>query len=204
VSKGRDHWWKKFDSTAQRKIKEGSGRILDWWATSRDNDPSRPCAYVFGRKGFVTAEQRPAPGGRREHDIVVMPFAPLSVTQKNVRQRPQSRVAQLWRPRGGPTEQIGDEAPALPIPASMRGFLGNLPAEAQTLLQAPLIADGDLLNYAYYYAGGGDTLSFWCFLAGPRYVTFASGHRTLAPNEPAHRADWRLVCRTAAVASESH
>ncbi len=76
----------------------------------------------------------------------------------------------------------------------MRGFLGNLPPEAQQLLQQPFVAGGRIEYYEFYYRGSEREMEVWCYLAGPSAVTFATGHRSAPPGALPHEVDWDLKC----------
>ena len=39
----------------------------------------------------------------------------------------------------------------------------------------------------------------WCYLAGSRTVTFASGHRTMRSGGRPEEAGWQIVCRQAEI-----
>ena len=82
----------------------------------------------------------------------------------------------------------------------MRGFLGNLPVEAQARVQAPFVSDDVVQDSDHYYFGTDEELDVWCYFAGSRTVTFVSGHRVAPAGAPPHAVSWQLVCRQAEVA----
>jgi hypothetical protein len=84
------------------------------------------------------------------------------------------------------------------LPERVRGFLGNLPQDAQLRLQEPFV-NGDLVRESdYHYYGHPERLDIWCCLAGSRTVTFGSGTGVLVPGRT-RAYSWDLTCRQAEV-----
>lgn len=134
--------------------------------------------------------------GRPAHLLKVWPFDPASVCYAIVQQRPSGGSG----PAGpGGQAEAASPSPRLPLTKSMRGFLGNLPAEAQARLQEPFVHDDPLQASDFHYYGSDVRLNAWCYLAGARTVTFASGLRVAAAEAPPQAATWDVICRKATV-----
>jgi hypothetical protein len=194
---GRDYWWQQIGVKVRERMIARVGPIVEWWAYCHRTDTQLPYAVVFGERGLAVCTPTVNDRGGRAQLVTVLPFVPSSLRHAVVVQRP-TRLA--W---GGRPLPPGDTpAPAtedVRLSARMRGFLGNLPAEAQSRLQWPFV-NGDTLDRGdYHYSGDSHELDVWCYLAGRRWVTFVSGHGT-GLSGPGHRTSWRLVCRQAEVA----
>jgi hypothetical protein len=189
---GRDHWWGLLGEGVRDRMAARVGPIVEWWAYSHRTERARPYAVVFGERGLAVSTPTVNDRGGPAQLLTVVPFVPGSLRHAVVVQRPTRSPSG----RGTP-EEAGEE---LPLSTHLRGFLGNLPVEAQSRLQWPFV-NGDLFDRGdYYYHGDEDELDVWCYLAGHRWVTFVSGHGT-GLSGPAHRASWRLICRQAEVAT---
>ncbi|GLF99585.1 hypothetical protein [Streptomyces yaizuensis] len=194
---GRDHWWEQLSPKVRDRMVARVGPVVEWWAYCHRTDEQRPYAVVLGERGLAECTPTTNDRGGPAQLITVVPFVPSSLRHAVVVQRAGRR------PSGGPPLP-GVDPPdratgVVPLTERMRGFLGNLPPEAQSRLQWPFV-NGDTLDRSdRYYVGSDDELDIWCYLAGRRWVTFVSGHGT-GLSGPAHRASWRLVCRQAEVA----
>ena len=194
---GREYWWRRLSEAARDRMVTRVGPIVEWWAYCHPTDIERPYAVVFGERGLAVATPTVNDRGGPAQLLTVVPFVPSSLRHAVVVRKPR-------RPRSGRPALSAGDAPRgleeeLPLPARLRGFLGNLPVEAQSRLQWPFV-NGDVFDRGdCFYSGNDDELDVWCYLAGRRWVTFVSGHGS-GLSGPAHLASWRLVCRQAEVA----
>ncbi|MFK0152020.1 hypothetical protein ACIQVL_04790 [Streptomyces sp. NPDC090499] len=195
---GREYWWRQLSEAVRDRMVTRVGPIVEWWAYCHPADNERPYAVVFGERGLAVATPTVNDRGGPAQLLTVVPFVPSSLRHAVVVQKPaRARSGRLALPVGdAPREDCAE----LPLPERLRGFLGNLPVEAQARLQWPFV-NGDVFDRGdCFYCGDDDELDVWCYLAGRRWVTFVSGHGS-ALSGPAHRASWRLVCRQAEVAA---
>jgi len=192
---GRDHWWQQLGAKVRDRIVARVGPIVEWWAYCHHTDAKRPYSVVFGERGLAVSTPTMNDHGGPAQLLTVVPFVPSSLRHAIVIQKPEPPPSGRPPLPGGSPPATGD----VPLSASMRGFLGNLPTRAQSRLQWPFV-NGDVFDSGdYHYSGGSHELDVWCYLAGRRWVTFVSGHGT-GLSGPAHRASWRLICRQAEVA----
>lgn len=194
---GRDYWWRQLGEGLRDRMVARVGPIVEWWAYCHRTDSRRPYAVVFGERGLAVSTPTVNDRGGPAQLLTVVPFVPSSLRHAVVLQKPARRPSgRIALPGRSVAEPGGEE---LPLPARLRGFLGNLPAEAQSRLQWPFV-NGDVFDRGdYHYSGDESEMDVWCYLAGHRCVTFVSGHGT-GLSGPAHRASWRLICRQAEVA----
>jgi hypothetical protein len=194
---GRDVWWQRLGAKVRDRMVARVGPTVEWWAYCHHTNAQRPYAVVFGERGLAVCTPTVNDRGGPAQLLTVVPFVPSSLRHAVVVQKAGAPPSGRPSLPGG-----GTSAPAagdVQLPARARGFLGNLPAEAQSRLQWPFV-NGDVLDHSdYHYSGDSDEMDVWCYLAGRRWVTFVSGHGT-GLSGPAHRASWRLVCRQAEVA----
>ncbi|MCE7080903.1 hypothetical protein [Streptomyces sp. ST2-7A] len=194
---GRDYWWRQLGPKVRERIAARVGPTVEWWADCHHTHLRRPRAVVLGERGLALSTPTVNDRGGPAQSLTVLPFVPSSLRHAVVVERPRRRFT-------GQPPLPGGEIPAgvsadLPLPERLRGFLGNLPTEAQARLQWPFV-NGDVLDRSdYHYTGTEDALDVWCYLAGRRWVTFVSGHGS-GLTGPAHRRSWQLICRRAEVA----
>ncbi|MQS08387.1 hypothetical protein [Streptomyces alkaliphilus] len=194
---GRDHWWAQLGPAVRERIAARVGPTVEWWADCHSVHVRRPHAVVLGERGLALCTPTVNDRGGPAQALTVLPFVPASLRHAVVVTRPRRRrVGRPALPGDAPSAETSAD---LPLSGRMRGFLGNLPAEAQARAQWPF-ANGDVLDRSdFHYSGTQDTLDVWCYLAGRRWVTFVSGNGS-GLSGPAHRASWQLVCRRAEVA----
>lgn len=195
---GREYWWRQLSEAARDRMVARVGPIVEWWAYCHRTDPERPYAVVFGERGLAVATPTVNDRGGSAQLLKVVPFVPSSLRHAVVvRKQTRARSARPALSGGAAPPEYGEE---LPLSAPLRGFLGNLPAEAQARLQSPFVNGDEFDRGDFFYSGDDNELDVWCYLAGRRWVTFVSGHGS-ALSGPAHRASWRLICRQAEVAA---
>lgn len=198
---GRDYWWERIGAKVRDRMVARVGPTVEWWAYCHHTDARRPYAVVFGERGLAVCTPTVNDRGGPAQLVTVVPFVPSSLRHAVVVQKAR-RLTHGHPPLPGDGGSGGDATPpaTVDLPARVRGFLGNLPAEAQSRLQWPF-ANGDVIRDSdYHYSGSSDELDVWCYLAGSQSVTFVSGHGT-GLSGPPHRASWRLICRQAEVAA---
>ncbi|CAL9367453.1 hypothetical protein [Streptomyces sp. enrichment culture] len=194
---GREYWWGLLGEGVRDRMAARVGPAVEWWAYCRTTDGERPYAVVLGERGLAVSTPTVNDRGGPAQLLTVVPFVPASLRHAVVVQRPTRRPPSGAAATDDPAPGTGGAEP--PLTARLRGFLGNLPAEAQSRLQWPFV-NGDVFDSGdHFYSGDEDELDVWCYLAGRRWVTFVSGHGS-GLSGPAHRASWRLVCRQAEVA----
>ncbi|MBQ0827526.1 hypothetical protein J5Y05_13545 [Streptomyces sp. RG38] len=189
---GREFWWDRLGEGVRERMEARVGPVVDWWAYCHRGG-ERPYAVVLGERGLAECTPTVNDRGRPAQLLTVVPFVPSSLRHAVV----VRKASRAPSGEGGREDGLGGDG--VPLSARMRGFLGHLPEEAQARLQWPYV-NGDVLDRGdFHYRGDQNDLDVWCYLAGRRWVTFASGHGA-GLSGPAHRASWRLVCRRAEVA----
>ncbi|MEJ3749413.1 hypothetical protein WEI85_39890 [Actinomycetes bacterium KLBMP 9797] len=197
---GRDYWWERIGTPVRDRMVARVGPIVEWWAYCHHTDQRRPYAVVFGERGLAVCTPTVNDRGGPAQLVTVVPFVPASLRHAVVVQKPRRPTrGHPALPGSGADAEVAARA-TVDLPARVRGFLGNLPAEAQSRLQWPFANGDPIRDSDYHYSGSSDELDIWCYLAGSRSVTFVSGHGT-GLSGPAHRASWRLICRQAEVAT---
>ena len=193
----RDYWWGLISEAVRQRIEQKVGKRVEWWAWRHPTEKERPYAVVFGPRGLAVTTPTMNNAGRPAHLVKVRPFDPTSMSYGLVHQDPSGRSGPV---RHGHRAETANADPQLLLTQDMRGFLGNLPVDAQVGLQEPFL-NGDLVQDSdYYYYGSDERLNVWCYLAGTRTVTFASGLRVSPAGAPTQAATWDLTCRKATVA----
>jgi hypothetical protein len=193
---GRDYWWQQLGPKVRDRMVARVGPIADWWAYCH-TDGQRPYAVVFGERGLAVCTPTVNDRGGSAQRLTVVPFVPSSL-RHSVVTKPAGPL-RSGRPALPSDATPGPDTGHVLVSARMRGFLGNLPAEAQSRLQWPFVNGDVVVRGDYHYCGNSEELDVWCYLAGRRWVTFLSGHGT-GLSRPPHGASWRLICRRAEVA----
>jgi hypothetical protein len=191
---GRDHWWRLLDDKLKARIADKVGPKIEWWAYYHPVVQDRPYAVVFGPDGLAVTTPTVSDAGRPAQLLEAWRFVPSSVRHAIVRQQP----SHSGTPKVGASSV---PAPSLALTEDLRGFLGNLPAEAQARLQAPFVSGDQIRSSDFFYEGTDEQLDVWCYIAGSRTVTFVSGRRVAPAGAPPHAASWQVMCRQAEVAS---
>jgi hypothetical protein len=181
----RDHWWSRITEQTRRRIAAEAGATVQWWATDDYDNPRRPRGTVLGADALVVMD-----GAER---LTVHRYEFRSLTETRVRQRPSKTapVAVVARPAEPVDLGLGD---------SIRGFLGNLPAEAQQRMQEPFLTGDRVAHHEYFYYGNETEMDVWCYLVGAANITFLAGHRKARPGAPPHAVAWNLTCYHAPLA----
>jgi hypothetical protein len=201
-SPDRFHWWGELHDDVKAYVERKVGPAIEWWADLHERERDRPYAVVLGPNGLAVTTPRVNNQGQRTQTVRIDPFVPSSIKHAVVLQ-------QATKPRGGLRSLVSrgkDEQsqqsvpPQLNLTQEMRGVLGNLPLEAQQRLQTPFLGAQAITHYRFYYYGNDEELDLWCYLAGDKTVTFATGHRTLPNGVDPQHASWRLTCYQADVA----
>jgi hypothetical protein len=189
----REYWWTQISDTVRERIASDAGPTIEWWAYRHGVERDRAYAVVLGRRALVVTTPRRSDEGTPKQRVHPYRFVPGSLRQVPVTQRP-SRVSE---PPG--LGLVGAASPLLAIAHDLRGFLGNLPPEAQQRMQKPFLTGDSIVDSGYFYYGSDEDLSIWCYLAGHDNVTFVSGRRVAPVGSPPHATSWDLICRHARV-----
>ncbi|MBB5959746.1 hypothetical protein FHS29_006367 [Saccharothrix tamanrassetensis] len=202
----REEVWDRLGVKIRERVNARIGQLVEWWASDTSG---RNAAVVLGTKAFVTVEPTINAAGGPAHEIRALRLDESTFRRASVIETVAKATA---APSSADNRVAPGSRPGAPVPTStsrlgeaMSGFLGNLPARAQQLLQEPFVDDHDDLWHDYYYfrpgsAGslGGTALHVWCYLADKRYVTFAAGvgHGYRQGSGP---SSWELTCWRAEV-----
>lgn len=192
---GRDQCWTMLGERVRARILDHAGPVIEWWAQEDSSaGDGRPYAVVFGERGLGVAEPRL----NTEHRPVYTVSAYLldSFRHQVIDHRPPPRRS--GQPARGPAGP--PRGPDIGLDRGAKGLLGNLPPEAQELMQAPFLGGQEILRSAWYYEGKPHHLTvFMLFLAGPRDVTVATGTKIVPAGHTDETAHWSLTCRRASV-----
>lgn len=201
----REEVWDRLGAKVRERVGARIGSLVEWWATDVSG---RNAAVVLGTRAFVTVEPTVNAAGGPAHEIRALRLDESSFRRATVAAPAAGGpAAPPAAERAAPGSRPGAPAPALAdrLGADMSGFLGNLPARAQQLLQEPFVDGHDDLWRDYYYfrsgsagALGGAALSVWCYLADKRYVTFAAGVGN-GYRQDTGPGSWQLTCWRAEV-----
>lgn len=195
-SPSREELWQRLSTTVWAKVEAKLGDLIEWWANLQDG---RVAVVALGTRALVAADPTSNAQGRRLYSLTSVPLDPGSFRHTRVteagRPSPPGHATRTTGPGAGP----GGAGHRFGVSESMAGFLGNLPARAQQLLQEPFRSDTSL-QYAFHafqpgspHGLGGTTLQAWCYLTDRRTVTFAAG--VGAGYAPATGArSWDLIC----------
>lgn len=180
----REYWWALFSEPMRQRLTDLTGPVLDWWAYTYSDAGRRPYAVVFGEGGLVVTTPTLNESGGPSHRLDLWTFVPSSVRDVEVTHQAR-RTAETTPRRGTSVAPLQDE-----LNPQMRGFLGNLPIEAQQSLQQPFLTRDSLMSSGFHYYGSDNALEARCYLAGRNSVTFARGRKTADLNQ----VSWQLTC----------
>jgi len=190
---GRETAWEKLGSNAQRVLRSRvGGEIIEWWASL--NSDGKCHAVALGTAGLCEADPLTTRDGKRAHRIKTVPFMPDSLTSLTWRQTVDSGTPDR--------DSTGSQETTTPPLASYLsdefcGFLGNLPARAQEMIQEPYTPQRDLVGGYYSQIDSdlsGTAWSFWCYLADNQILTFCSGSKVTQRAASPGRASWKMTC----------
>ncbi|TDW66297.1 hypothetical protein [Kribbella pratensis] len=202
-SPDRFHFWDELHDDVKAYVERKVGPRIDWWADRHKRERDRPYAVVLGPNGLAVTTPRVNAQGQRTQSVRLDPFVPSSLKHAVVQQqptKPRGALRNLVPGRAGTTPGPSAPPPQLNLTQDMRGFLGNLPLEAQHRLQTPFLGSQPVKHYLSYAYGTDEDYDAWCYLAGTHTVTFASGHCTRPPGTPPTQATWHLTCYQADIA----
>ncbi|GAA3197685.1 hypothetical protein [Actinocorallia longicatena] len=201
----RDDLWHRLGPGVRQRLQERAGRTLEWFVTEDASDPQRrPYAVVIGESALCVAEPRINAQHKPVYAMTAYELGAFRHKDIDHRPPPGFRAA----PSAGPGSAARPSGPGSPptapggpdLSASARGLLGNLPPEAQELLQAPFGGGRELTRCDWYYHGWEHHLEvFVIYLAGPGDVTFATGTKTIPAGHDDASAHWTLRCHRAPV-----
>jgi hypothetical protein len=180
----REYWWALLSAAMKARITDFAGPVLDWWAYTYADSDRRPYAVVFGERGLVVTTPTLNEAGGPSHRLDLWTFVPTSIRDVEIAHQ-ASRTADSMPRRGTSVAPLQDE-----LNPQMRGFLGNLPIEAQQSLQQPFLTRDSLMSSGFHYYGSDAELDARCYLAGRNSVTFARGRKTVDLNQ----VTWQLTC----------
>jgi hypothetical protein len=196
----QDELWDRVPATVRQKVEARCGRLLEWWAEEADD--GRVLAVVLGDLALVTAEPTINARGAAAYRVAALQLDPSSYRSVQV---------------SGPTSETGSgHAGPDPVPATkggpgasrrtprieraLAGFLGYLPARAQTLLQEPFLTGTESLDWRYHYLRHGSghglsgaSLQVWCYLTDLHTITFTAG-TGYGYRDGAGADSWQLTC----------
>lgn len=195
----RDEAWRLLGTSVRERLHHRAGIVADWWAYT--SDEGRVHAVVLGGRAMVSATPTVNQRGGPAHLVEAVRLRAGSartvaiVEDTNGSVNSAGASCDVWR--GAPSMNAS-------LSAGMRGFLGNLPAQAQRALQEPFLGT-DQLYYGYHYnrtastsGFGEERLQVFAYLYDRAWLTCLSGTGTTF-GDAFDRARWDLVCRRAAV-----
>ncbi|MEO3829019.1 hypothetical protein [Actinomadura sp. B10D3] len=177
----REETWETIPKQVRKELTRRSGKPIDWIANLGPD--GLPWAVIFGKRGL--AAYRPSFG------VFSFDFTPESLSQAPVEGGYPSAA-------GSPEDGMPVDPPDLGLNQEDYDILGNLPAQAQRLLQLPFLDGQEILSNCWLYKGTLERIDeFMFYLAGPQEVTAATGTMVTPPGGTAH---WSLTCYHATVA----
>jgi hypothetical protein len=199
----RAECWSTLGPKLVGRLYELSGDVIDWYALDDPvADDGRVAAGVLGTRGFTVGLPRWNERRQPVYSVVSFQFDPTSHRQIPVQGYGGAGpdLASLARPgpHTGGTTRIATAVPGLDD--SIRGELGNLPLQAQELLQAPFINGDEILRSECRYEGFVERLdSYILVLAGRNTVTAAVGGNYVPAGGRPDAPHWTLMCHRFAV-----
>jgi hypothetical protein len=193
--------WERLSATVRGKVHDLVGerhQWVEWWAENTKGGRVR--AVVFGQSALVVLEPTIGASGRPATEISKVWLDAASM--QNVKISGSGATTGSPGPRA---DRAGDLAATSLLSGRLHtdvaGFLGQLPAKAQQLLQEPFIASPAARidhDFFYFRTGAGHGLSgaslqVWCYLTDRRTLTFCAGVGR-GYREPHPPASWALTC----------
>ncbi|MEO5876760.1 MAG: hypothetical protein ABIS86_21105 [Streptosporangiaceae bacterium] len=195
----RDELWARISPAVQGRLTGHAGTVIEWFADEDTSDPGRrPFAVLYGDRGLAFAEPRLNTEHRPVYAISRYELDPASYKRFDLDHRPPPTAAPRWT--GPATPSAGPPAPDIALNQNAKNVLGNLPAKAQELLQAPFLGGEPVRDCNWYYLGHPHHLTmFFFFIAGPRSVTAATGTKLIPVGHTDATAHWSLRCHRTSV-----
>ena len=191
----RQECWDAMGRSIRQRLLDRAGTLIEWWA-QRDYpaEDERPEAVVFGDQGLFIAEPRINTEHRPVYALKGLHLDAASLRRVAIDHRPPRASAGTTAvPKSAETADLG-------LSSAARGLLGNLPASAQELLQAPFTTRQPVLRCDWHYEGFEHRLTmFMIYLAGARDVTVATGTKVIPVGQVPPSAHWDLTCFRASV-----
>jgi len=193
----RGECWELMGQRIKDRLSHEAGTLIEWYAAMESSPQGeRPMAVVFGDQGLCIAEPRLSTDHRPVHTLSCYKLDPGSLRSSPVDHRPPP-AARSTRQSAGP---LDPQPWRTGLTEAQRGVLGNLPPEAQRLLQAPFLRGQEILRCGWYYQGHEHHLEYFIFyLAGPSDVTAACGTKTVPAGHSDETAHWLLRVYRASV-----
>lgn len=192
----RDACWNMLSHGVRAKLAERAGRTIEWWASDDGLcGDGRPTAVVLGERGLAIAEPRINTQHRPVYSVATYVLDPSSFKRQRVDHRPARRIRRSAR-----SSAPQPAAPIAGVDTAASGKLGNLPSEAQKLLQSPFLDGASVTRCDWHYEGNQNHLGmFMIYLAGRRAVTAAMGSKIIPAGHTDATAHWSLTCVRASV-----
>jgi len=207
---GREECWWMLSARVRQRLADRSGDTIEWAAWLNDDEPRRVCAVVLGDRGLCFADPRIAADGRKVYELPLCSLDPASFRRVQIEHRPTGGAGSSTSgPSASGPSFRNSSLPTVPPGLSALGdrdlgILGNLPPQAQELLQAPFIGGDQVLRCSWYYYGREHKLGLFLFLlAGKRHITAAFGTREIPAGLSSSAAHWSLTCLRADVTSRA-
>jgi hypothetical protein len=194
----REELWERIPASVRQKVDARYGQLLEWWAA--DDEQGRVTAVVLGDQALVTAEPTINANGDAAYRVAGLSLDPSSFRSVTVT-GPSSGPGADHDTAATPTRGPGaGPQPTARIERELAGFLGYLPARAQTLLQEPFLTGTEPLDWRYHYLRHGverglssANLQVWCYLTDMRTMTFVAGTGH-GYRDGAGADSWQLSC----------
>lgn len=195
----RQECWDAMGPLVRERLQQRAGTIIEWWATADSSlDEDRPEATVFGDQGLCIAEPRLNTEHRPVYALSRYVLDPASLRNVSIDHRPASGPQP--RRAGSSRGPAGPAGPDIGLTAPAKGILGNLPPEAQELLQAPFLTGQNVLRCDWHYEGQVHRLSMFMFyIAGPKDICVAAGTKMVPAGHTDETAHWSLRVHRASV-----
>lgn len=198
----RDAAWQSLGPVIRDRLRQRAGTSIEWWARIDPSaDDRRIQAVIFGTNGLFTAQPRLDADHKPVYAITGFQIDPTSLRHTVIDHRPPRKPRRSRTEKSTPDARAADpdDAPAgLGIHA--RGLLGNLPPQAQELLQEPFHRGQEVRSCDWYYQGfEHDIKVFILYLAGAHDLTVATGKKLIPAGRTDATAHWSLKIHHATV-----
>lgn len=196
----RQQCWDEIAAPVRERLNELAGPVLYWWATPVGHDDAAPKAIVFGERGLYFAEPQAESGNPPEYRISGYDIVSGSMTVDDVEYSPAPGDERPSAAVGEGTESETSDGPDIGLLPDVKGVLGNLPPQAQQLLQAPFATGLRVGRAEYFYEGFPHHLYiFVLFLVGDDDLTIATGTKLIPDGHSDATAHWTLQIHRALV-----